>query len=177
LKACHEAGQRIVDQQYTSTKTNEELVKAAQSTAQQLVVQFAKEVAAADADRDRRLRAVAAEERERIRMPTKGDLETEGEYHAKLLKRAVEESRRVADMTLRAADVQTIAIATSPEVIPDIVEDAIKSAPTEAVKRIGRAAELRAAVLAADEARDGGTQGAAFQAHLKIQDLMKDWRG
>jgi len=177
LRALTGAEERIREQRYQRDKETAELSKARQSAADGLLARIDDAVRAIDEERDKKLKAIAAEEAHKRDLPLRGFGDTHDEYNGKLLKRAIAESQRVYDATMTAADVQVLAAISDPAAIETLLDEAMSSRSPESIARIAMVAESRVATLAARESRRGGGDiGPAFRAQVNVQNKLQQWR-
>jgi hypothetical protein len=168
---------RIEGERYQADRERTEILKVQTAAASQLEKYLPQDEQAAAAERDKELEQLEKERLERTMIPTRGSNDTDGTYMARLLKRQIEESRRLSALTLALADVQAIGLAPDHTIIVSAVEEALATrAAPEAISRIGRAAEAKLQAIAAEEMKNGGTPGPAFQAHMLVSEKLRVWR-
>ena len=161
---------------YRTDKEKEHIGKAQQVAVDQLQKYLEQDEQAADAERDKELKALETELVERASIPRKRVDELDSEYNGRLLRRQIEETRRLTALMLADVYVKAIGMATDPApVVAAVDEELAARAAPEAISRIGRAAEAKLQAMAADESRNG-EPGPAFHAYTLVGEKLRTWR-
>lgn len=175
LQALEARRGQIRSERFQSSREAEEINKAEAEAAEAINAHLARDLADADAERDKELQRLQAELEEQTRIPSRLMGETSDEHTAKLLRRQIQESRRLSSLMLAVADCAAISMMTDPGLIVATVDEALAGAEPEAISRIGRAAEAKLGAMAAEES-NRQELGRGFEAHVLVQTKMRDWR-
>lgn len=127
---------RIQQQQYRPEKESAELGALATRTAEALVGQLGRGILDSEKKRDEQLLEIDAELERARDIPNRRSGQTDTEHVAVLVRRQIQEAQRAAALTLTAMDVATVSSSTNPDVVLEILETSLASAPSDAALRI-----------------------------------------